>query len=157
MLFVKRSQIPKAGKGLYTDAPIKKGEYFVEYTGEKLTWAEVLKRSENGKGGYAFYITKYRCIDAYDKPNEVARFANDARGLTRHPTLKNNCIYNIKGGKPFIQATRNIKAGEEILVNYGPDYWDEHLEEVKLYRKRVRSEAAKRAWQTRKAKAKKKR
>jgi SET domain-containing protein len=149
MLYVKRSQIPKAGKGLYTDALIKKDDYFVEYTGEMITWAEVMKRSENGRGGYAFFINKKKCIDAFDDPDSIARYANDARGLTRTPGLRNNALYAIRKGKPYIQATRNIKPGEEIFVSYGPDYWKEHAEEVAAYKKRVRSEAAKKAWETR--------
>ena len=153
MLYVKRSQIPKAGKGLYTDAPIKKGAHFIEYEGELVTWAEVLKRSEAGRGGYAFYITKNKCVDAFDTPEALARYANDARGMTRIPGLRNNAVYAIKGGKPYIQSTRNIKAGEEIFVYYGPDYWKEHKEEVEAYRKRVRSEAVKKAWETRKKKS----
>jgi uncharacterized protein len=154
MLYVKRSQIPKAGKGLYTDSPIKKEEYFIEYEGEEVTWDEVLKRSENGRGGYAFYISKKRCIDAFDTPEALARYANDARGMVKTSGLRNNAVYAIKKGKPYIQATRNIKPGEEIFVYYGPDYWKEHIEEVAAYRKRVRSEAAKKAWKSRQSKAK---
>lgn len=156
MLFVKRSQIPKAGKGLFTDTPIKKGELIIEYEGEIITWAEVMKRSENGRGGYAFYITNKKCVDAYDHPEALARYANDARGLTRADGLKNNAIYSIHKGKPYIEATRNIKAGEEIFVYYGPDYWEEHLDEIKAYKRRVRSEAAKKGWATRKKRARKK-
>ena len=149
MLYVKRSQIPGAGKGLYTDAPIKKNDYFIEYEGDEVTWDEVVKRSENGRGGYAFYVTKKKCIDAFDHPEALARYANDARGMTRTPGFRNNSVYAIKKGKPYIQASRNIKPGEEIFVWYGPDYWKEHLEEVKAFKKRARSEAAKKAWQTR--------
>jgi len=149
MLYVKRSQIPGAGKGLYTDAPFKKDDYIIEYEGEQITWDEVMKRSENGRGGYAFFITNKKCIDAFNRPDALARFANDARGLTRTPGLRNNALYAIKKGKPYIQATRNIKPGEEIFVSYGPDYWKEHAEEVAAFKKRVRSEAAKKAWATR--------
>ena len=111
-----------------------------------------MKRSENGRGGYAFYVSKKRCIDAFDYPDALARYANDARGLTRIPGLRNNALYAIRKGQPFIQATRDIKPGEEIFVYYGPDYWKEHAEEVAAYKKRVRSEAAKQAWKTRRAK-----
>jgi SET domain-containing protein len=149
MLFVKKSTIPKAGKGLFTDTLIKKGEYIIEYTGDIITWDEVVKRSEAGRGGYAFYISKKKCIDAFDHPESLARYANDARGTGRVNGLRNNAVYAIKNGKGYIQATRNIKPGEEILVWYGPDYWDEHEEEMRAYKKRVRSEASKKAWQTR--------
>jgi len=150
MLFVKKSTIPKAGKGLFTDTFIKKGAYIIEYTGDIVTWDEVIKRSEAGRGGYAFYVTKKKCIDAFDHPESLARYANDARGTGRIDGLKNNAVYAIKRATGFIQATRNIQAGEEILVWYGPDYWKEHEEELKALKKRVRSEAAKKGWLKRK-------
>src|SRR5688500_280635 len=111
MLYVRRSQIPGAGKGLYTDAQIKKDEHFIEYEGEEVTWAEVMKRSDNGRGGYAFYIKKNKCSDAFDTPEALARYANDARGFNKTKGLRNNSGYAIKKGKPYIQATRNIKPG----------------------------------------------
>jgi SET domain-containing protein len=150
MLFVKKSTIPKAGKGLFTDTFIKKGAYIIEYTGDIVTWDVVIKRSEAGRGGYAFYVTKKKCIDAFDHPESLARYANDARGTGRIDGLKNNAVYAIKRANGFIQATRNIQAGEEILVWYGPDYWKEHEEELKAFKKRVRSEAAKKGWLKRK-------
>jgi SET domain-containing protein len=152
MLFVKKSNIPKAGKGLFTDSLIKKDDLILEYTGDIITWDEVVKRSEAGRGGYVFYISKKKCIDAFDHPDVLARYANDARGMGRVQGLRNNAVYTIKKGRGYIQATRNIKPGEEIFVWYGPDYWDEHLEELKAFKKRVRSEAAKKAWETRKKK-----
>jgi hypothetical protein len=30
----------------------------------------------------------------------------------------------VRKGKPYIVATRTIKAGTEILVGYGNEYWD---------------------------------
>ena len=38
-LIVKKSQLPKAGKGLYTKVPIKKGEKIIEYKGND-SWIE---------------------------------------------------------------------------------------------------------------------
>lgn len=157
MLYVKKSTIPKAGKGLFTDSLIKKNEYIIEYTGDVITWDEVIKRSEAGKGGYVFYISNKKCIDAFDHPESLARYANDARGPVRIKGVRNNAVYAIKKGKGYIQATRNIKPGEEIFVWYGPDYWDEHEEELRAYKKRIRSEAAKKAWQTRRKKMSKQR
>ncbi len=149
MLFVKKSTIPKAGKGLFTDSLIPKDTYILEYTGDEITWDEVIKRSEAGRGGYAFYISKKKCIDAFDHPDSLARYANDARGIGRVNGLRNNAVYAIKKGKGYIQATRNIKPGEEVFVWYGPDYWDEHEAELKAFNKRVRSEATKKAWEKR--------
>ncbi|MFO0323330.1 MAG: SET domain-containing protein [Bacteroidota bacterium] len=123
-LIVKTSQLPKSGKGLFTTSPIKKGTRIIEYKGEIIDWKEYEKRVELNKDGYLFFINKKHCIDAYNTPQHKARFANDAAGLGRVKSLRNNSVYEIEGKKCFIIATRNIKAGEEIFVNYSKSYWD---------------------------------
>ncbi|MGZ4118223.1 MAG: SET domain-containing protein, partial [Bacteroidia bacterium] len=92
-LIVKKSTLPNAGKGLFTARDIKKGERFVEYLGEVITEAELDLRAEKDIYGYAFYISKNKCIDAFYTPNELARYANDAKGLTKIKGLKNNACY----------------------------------------------------------------
>jgi len=133
MLYIKESVIPGAGMGLFTDTPIKKGEIVIEYEGENITWKECEKRNEamEDLGGYYFYISKNNCIDALNVLDALGRYANDARGYVRVPGLNNNSEYKIIKKKPFIIAKRKIKAGEEIFVAYGKDYWDvmkEHFE-----------------------------
>ncbi len=123
-LIVKRSRLPKAGKGLFTDKPIKKNEKVIEYRGEIINWKEYEKRVAEDKDGYLFFINKNRCIDAYSTPQYKARYANDAAGLSKVKGLRNNCSYEIFGDKCFIVADRDIKAGEEILVDYTREYWD---------------------------------
>jgi SET domain-containing protein len=123
-LKVKRSQLPNAGKGLYTTTPIKKHEKIIEYKGEIIDWKEYEKRVKEDKDGYLFYINKKRCIDAYATPQHLARYANDAAGLRRVPGLKNNSCYEIFGDKCFIVAERDIAPGEEIFVTYTKEYWD---------------------------------
>lgn len=123
-LIVKKSQLPFAGKGLYTTTPIKKGTLIIEYKGEIIDWKEYLKRVDACEDGYLFFISKSHCIDAFPTPQHKARFANDAAGITRVKGLKNNSVYEIVDKKCFIKATRDIKAGEEIFVNYTKEYWD---------------------------------
>ncbi|MGE0566743.1 MAG: SET domain-containing protein [Bacteroidia bacterium] len=123
-LIVKKSQLPNAGKGLYTTKAIKKGSKIIEYKGEIIKWKEYKKRVEENKDGYLFFISKERCIDAFSTPQFKARYANDAEGLSKIKGLKNNSEYDIFGDKCYIVATRDIKAGEEIFVNYTKEYWD---------------------------------
>lgn len=122
-LIVKKSQLPKAGKGLFTKRDIKKGERFIEYLGEIINEKELQKRADNDIYGYTFYINKNKCIDAYYTPQFIARYANDAKGLSRKEGVKNNCCYDIWKKRGWIQAERNIKSGEEIFVDYGKEYW----------------------------------
>ncbi|HEY0030914.1 MAG TPA: SET domain-containing protein [Bacteroidia bacterium] len=131
-LLVKKSTLSGAGKGLFTKRDIKKGERIVEYLGEIITEGELNRRAEKNDYGYSFYINKRRVIDAFYFPEALARYANDAKGLTRIPGLRNNCCYEIYNHKAYIQAERNIKAGEEIFVGYGSEYWSDIRYNVKL-------------------------
>jgi SET domain-containing protein len=90
LLIVKESTLPNCGKGLFTKVDIKKGSLIVEYKGEKITWAEGLKRNENHafQSPYLFYITAKNCIDAEYTLDALARYANDAKGHTKVKGLK---------------------------------------------------------------------
>lgn len=123
-LKVKRSQLPNAGKGLFTTTAIKKKDKIVEYKGEIINWKEYENRVKEDKDGYLFFVNRNLCIDAYNTPEHVARYANDAAGLGRVKGLKNNASYEIFGKQCFIVAERDIAAGEEIFVNYTKEYWD---------------------------------
>lgn len=124
-LVIKKSKIPNAGKGLYTTEPIKRGDQVIEYTGDIITWAECRKRNEtlDGIGAYYFYVSDRKCVDAQNHLDSLARYANDAAGLVRIEGIRNNSRFEVIKGKPFIIASRNIKAGEEIFVAYGKEYW----------------------------------
>lgn len=123
-LIVKKSLLPNAGKGLFTNKLIKKGTKIIEYKGEIIDWKEYEKRVERDEDGYLFFINKKHCIDAWNTPQHKARYANDAAGLSRVKGLKNNAVYEIEDNKCFIVATRDIAAGEEIFVSYTKEYWD---------------------------------
>jgi uncharacterized protein len=131
MLVIQTSQIPNAGKGLFTTENIAKGTLYIEYLGDKYTWKQCQKRALDDKEGYVFYISERLCIDAFDTPEHLARFANDAAGLTKTKGLCNNTIFHIDKKRGYLQATRNIKEGEELFVSYGKDYWDAIRENIK--------------------------
>ena len=121
-LFIKRSLIPDAGKGLFTKKPIAKGTRIVEYKGIVTTWKDV--DDDNGKNGYIYYINRNHVINARPLTKTFGRYANDAGGLKKIKELKNNARYVIDGLRVYIEATKDIVAGGEILVRYGKEYWD---------------------------------
>lgn len=123
-LKVKKSQLPNAGKGLFTLVPIGKGEKVIEYKGEIIEWKEYKKRVDNDKDGYLLFVNNKKCIDAFNTPQHEARYANDAAGLSKVKGMRNNCFYDIVDGRGYIVSSRNIKAGEEIFVSYTKEYWD---------------------------------
>jgi SET domain-containing protein len=120
-LYVDNSTIPYTGKGLFTSRDISKDELIVEYFGEITTWDEVRHDISNA---YLYFVTEDYVINAKNTPNSIARYANDARGLTRLKGLNNNSKFVNVGGKIFIKATKNIPGGSEILVDYGKEYWE---------------------------------
>lgn len=130
-LVVKKSTLPGAGKGLFTLVDIPKGKRIVEYKGTRSTWAEV--KDDDGKNGYIFYITSKNVIDALPHKEALARYANDARGLSKVEGVRNNAEYIIEKGKCYIDAMRDIPAGSEILVSYSADYWRTIKENLKLH------------------------
>lgn len=139
-LRVKRSQLPNAGKGLYTTKAIPKGTRIVEYKGRRTKWKDV--QDEDGRNGYIFYINRNHVIDALPMKKALARYANDARGLVRIKGLTNNSDYVVDGLKAYIESRREIPAGAEIFVDYGKDYWKVIRENTKLW-KAEEKEAAK--------------
>ncbi|MBK5272514.1 MAG: SET domain-containing protein [Bacteroidia bacterium] len=121
-LVVKRSRLAGAGKGLFTKVFIPKGSLIIEYKGTITTWKEV--DHKKGDNVYIYYIKKTHVIDAHPHPEELARYANDARGLKKIKGMVNNAEYKEIGLKVFLVAKKDIPAGSEILVDYGKEYWD---------------------------------
>jgi hypothetical protein len=121
-LYIKKSTLHNAGKGLFTKVHIPKGTKITEYKGEILTWREVEKMADY-RNGYVFYFSKKYVIDAWKTRKGVAHYSNDAKGLTRVEGMKNNSEYDTEKRKCFIVAIKDIPAGSEILVGYGAEYW----------------------------------
>ena len=110
-LKVKRS---RAGLGLYTMGPIKKGACIIEYVGPTLTAQE----EEDSNSLYLFAVTKKKTIDGRPKWNPA--------GYINH-SCRPNCEIDIYKGRVWVMAKRNIKAGEELNYDYDTDYFDEYI------------------------------
>ncbi|HKO82478.1 MAG TPA: SET domain-containing protein [Chitinophagaceae bacterium] len=121
-LVVRRSTIPGSGKGLFTKEFIPKGTRIVEYKGKITTWKEV--KHDNGSNGYLYYVTRNHVIDARTYTKALARYANDARGVQKIKGVTNNAVYAEDKLKVYIESTKDIPPGSEILVSYGKEYWD---------------------------------
>ena len=121
-LIVKKSTLPGAGKGLFTKICIPKGEKIVEYKGKITNWNDA--DHQDGENLYIFYINRNHVINASQNKTMLARYANDARGISRAHGVNNNCVYFNENNRIFIKATRDIYPGAEILVGYGKAYWD---------------------------------
>lgn len=133
-LVIKKSSIPGAGKGLFTTVFIPKGTRIVEYKGQIVTWKEVEKMADD-RNGYVFFFNNKHCIDAWKTKKGVAHYANDARGIGRVEGVKNNSEYVTEKKRCYIEATKDIPAGSEILVGYGAEYWQVIRYNIKLEQK----------------------
>jgi uncharacterized protein len=118
---IRDSSLPGAGKGLFAKIFIPKNTRIVEYKGKISAWKEV---DNNGDIGYIYYVTRSHVINAATYPKALARYANDARGISRVKGVTNNSEYVEEGLKVYIKSNKDIHPGQEILVDYGKEYWD---------------------------------
>ena len=124
-LAVKKS---KTGLGLYTNEPIKRREFIIEYFGPVLT-----EKQANERGGkYLFATSDKRFIDGTLREN-TARYINHS--------CEPNCEIEIFRGRIYVFSKKKIEAGEELTYDYGEEYFDEH---IKPYGCRCRTCVAKR-------------
>jgi len=108
---VKRSS---AGLGLFADGDIKKNGLVVEYRGRVVP----NKIADDMDSKYLFEINSRKTIDGSTRKN-IARYINHS--------CKPNCEPEIKKGRVFIFAKKNIKAGEEITYDYGKEYFNHYI------------------------------
>lgn len=134
-LIVKPSQLPNSGNGLFTKVFIPKGTRIVEYKGRITTWNDVKDDHDNG---YIYTINNNHVIDAKKTMRALARYANDARGLSRIKGVTNNCDYVNDGLKAYIESKKDIQPGEEILVSYGDEYWKVIRDNIKAEKEKLK-------------------
>ena len=131
---VKESTLPGAGRGLFTKVAIAKGTRIVEYKGKLVTWKEVEKMADD-RNGYVFFFNSKNCIDAWQTKKSVAHFANDAMGIARVEGVRNNSEYVTENKRCYIEASKDIPKGAEILVGYGAEYWQVIRYNIRLEQK----------------------
>ena len=102
------------GRGGFAAARIKKGDYLIEYIGERISKEESARRCSIGNN-YIFYISKKFDLDGSVEEN-IARFINHSCAPNAEAELDN--------GRIWIVALRDIAPGEEITFNYGYDLED---------------------------------
>lgn len=107
-LRVRRSS---AGFGLYTEAPIEKGGFVIEYKGPVLSSREI----RGMKNKYLFQTNPRRFVDGRPRGN-VARYINHSC----HP----NCEIEIIRGRIYVFALRRIRTGEELGYDYAEEYFN---------------------------------
>jgi len=120
---------PIHGRGVYATRSIKKGTRVIEYVGERISHGEADRRFwEKGEDdGHTFlFVVNHRTV--IDGTHD----GNDARYINHR--CEPNCETVTEGNRIFIDALKNIKAGEELGYDYQLT-WDsgDDPEELKLY------------------------
>jgi len=112
-IIVRNSRIH--GRGVYAGRRLKKGERIVEYKGEVISWREADRRppSDPDDPNHTFFFA----LDDHRKVIDANVGGNAARWINH--SCEPNCETTEDEGRVFIEALRDIRAGEELSYDYG--------------------------------------
>ena len=111
---LKKSNLPRAGKGLFVKRDFANNEKISDYTGQKMSVAAFGAQVPESAYGYRF---KKHILDAKSTQSTIARYANDARDH------RNNSEFIDGRKKVALVATKPIPSGSEVFADYGATYW----------------------------------
>jgi len=118
---IKQSQIAGAGLGLYILEDARAGDFVARYSGEPLSKAENDKR----RGHYRLQVHRNLYLDAEDPTHFEGRYINDSKGSVFRTNVRFAANYRTdicsEAGHRWVRiyATRKIRAGEELFLDYG--------------------------------------
>lgn len=115
---------PIQGTGAFAVRTIRKGTRIIEYLGQRISWRTADKRYDDEKMNrhhtFLFTVDDRTCIDAAVNGNE-ARFINHS--------CDPNCEAINDRKRIFIEATKTIPAGTELVYDYQYERTDDHTDE----------------------------
>ncbi len=132
--YLDRSTIKQAGYGVFCKRDIPAKTRVDEYVGEIIDDEEGAKRQDKT---YFFRVMHKdgtsHIIDALPhEHSNIMKFVNGVK--TAQQRKRQNCEAYQRNNKIYYRTIRDVKAGEELLVDYGPTYWlkPEELEQLQL-------------------------
>jgi len=124
LYIVRRSAIH--GRGVFAARKIAKGTRIIEYKGQRVTQKEVDRRyanvPETDSHTFLFELDDKLVIDAGVRGN-AARWINHG--------CKPNCETVEEDSRIFIEATRDIARGEELMYDYNITLEERHTPRMK--------------------------
>lgn len=114
------SDIPGAGRGLFACRDFCAGARIAPYVGERVRESTLVKRYGSYSAPYALEIVRGVLLDSA----LVRGVASMANGHYGSAAGDHNAEFIIDEARMrgYLVASRDIRAGEEIIVHYGPDY-----------------------------------
>ena len=116
-------ELPEKGRAIFTTRPFNSGDYVCEYTGEFISITTAAQREMTYsddvlKGCYMYYFKHRRVKYCIDATRETGRFGR----LINHSRIRYNLRPRVIEGDTIhlcFFATRGLRAGEELLYDYG--------------------------------------
>lgn len=123
-LSIRPSRIKGAGLGIFAKDFIPKGTRLGWYRGDHLSKKEYLKTEPDT---YIWMLEDDRnrefYVDAYKtKKSNKLRYVNGCK--TPGQSLSVNVEAYQKDDRIWYKTTRKIRSNEEIIIDYGEDYWN---------------------------------
>ena len=118
---MRESSIPGAGLGVFAWRDLEADLVLGDYVGEEC--------DEDADGDYVLYVSGYNskgkevemCVDAENK--ETSNWSRYINSVRAGDGRVKNAKFFIRGSGISVKTIRPIKRGEEVLVDYGPEYW----------------------------------
>ena len=123
LLEIKKSTIPNAGRGLFArvdiDIDVDLGEYFGNITNDNPGGCYIWEYKDINNN------TKF--VDGENYKNNPLKYVNAIK-YKDQPTIsqldKINCRMEVINNKVHYITTKFINKGDEILMDYGPEFWE---------------------------------
>ena len=122
-LQVKTSHIPNTGQGLYTTKTIKRGQKVASYGGNVVSQ----NAYNQNPSGYGIHLNNNQVLDGKSTQSGLGRYANTCKPANKR---QGQCkgqnaklSVNHRNQSASLKATKKIKAGEEVYVPYGNNFW----------------------------------
>jgi SET domain-containing protein len=133
-LEIRTSRIPHAGNGVFTKVAIPKGAYLGAYTGEFITEAEYWRRAKDNRWQYMMGLLDCAIPNTGGIATIDGIRGNVFTRMNYAPAEFQNVKFEKICDAPFVRimALRDIAAGEELWVDYGPRYRYDFMEDPEV-------------------------
>ncbi len=128
LIEIKHSNIINAGYGAFAKKNIKAGTRLGEYIGERINTDNIhlYDIDRLRESNYRMVVGKKPDITIIDARNEFIDKTNWTRFVNSTISAKSNKLNTLSyqyDKKIYYKALKDIKAGDEILIYYGDDFW----------------------------------